>query len=219
MGLFSSKSVAQPIAEEEKAKRMRDMYAAYKFDEQGVQDVTPATVSAWQAESGHELIVVDVRTEAEQQISMIPGAITETAFARRGGAKLLQKLAAKRPVRCVAYCTIGKRSGDFCVALSKILASDLDTAHSLKIFNLAGSILAWTHAGLDLVAPKGNHLEEACSDVNESASEKEQAKGPRTMAVHAFGAKWAAVVPQKHDVHIFQRPIMSFLVDKMKRKN
>ena len=84
-------------------------------------------------------MLVDVRTPAEQVVSMIPGAITASDFQDN------QHL--YRDATVVAYCTVGGRSGAF--------AKDLHAA-GRKIFNLKGAILAWTHAGGDLIDAEGS---------------------------------------------------------------
>ena len=75
------------------------------------------------------LLFVDVRKEAEQEVSMLPGAITDKEFLKKPGAY--------RDRLVIAYCTIGYRSGGFAQKLQK---------KSIPVLNLQGGILVWLHA-------------------------------------------------------------------------
>jgi sodium/bile acid cotransporter 7 len=76
------------------------------------------------------VVLVDVRSPAEQEVSMIAGAITADDF--------LEHRADHEGATVVAYCTIGHRSGLFAQELS---------AEGWRVFNLKGAILSWTHGG------------------------------------------------------------------------
>ena len=70
--------------------------------------------------------------------------------------------------KVVCYCTIGYRSG--------LYAKSLEEKKQIKAWNVAGSILAWTHAG---------------GELNNS-------KGAPTNELHTFGRQWAlAPAPYK----------------------
>ncbi|MCB1021671.1 MAG: rhodanese-like domain-containing protein [Bryobacterales bacterium] len=97
-----------------------------------------------------EMVLVDVRTGEEQQVSMLPGAITSEQF--RANRERYRKSVV------VTYCTIGARSGSYA---AELLHEGFD------VRNLEGSILAWTHAGGDLVSPNGP-----------------------TRQVHVYGRRW-----------------------------
>ena len=126
------------------------MYAGYKPSFPEVADVSPNEVVALQQELGPELVLVDVREPREREVSMLPGAISREQFdARR------DELAGRT---VVAYCTIGYRSGRFADELRKA---------GVDARNLKGSILAWSHAGLPLVAG-----------------------GEPTRRLHVYGADW-----------------------------
>lgn len=83
-------------------------------------------------------VFVDIRTPAEQEVSMIEGAITQAAFEKDRAKYKKHKI--------IAYCTIGYRSAKF----SEQIRKDGFDAVSLK-----GSILSWAHAGKPLVDKKG----------------------------------------------------------------
>lgn len=83
-------------------------------------------------------VVVDVRSDAEVNVLVIPGAITKAQYEKSKGQY------AGRVV--IAYCTVGGRSG----AYAKQLASS-----GVKVKNYQGSILKWVDAGLPLVTLDG----------------------------------------------------------------
>lgn len=85
-----------------------------------------------------DLVIVDVRELQEQEISMLPGAITSQEFEQN-----------RSDYQCktvVVYCTIGYRSGLYA---QKLCASGCD------VLNLKGAILSWTHVGGELVDANG----------------------------------------------------------------
>jgi rhodanese-related sulfurtransferase len=112
-------------------------------------------VAAWRpdgrwAGSGPPPLLVDVRDDHEQAVSMLPGAISRQAFERdpdRYRGRLI-----------VPYCTIGLRSGFYAQQLIK---------QGFRARNLAGSVLAWAHAGQPF-----------------------EAAGLPTRRVHVYGADW-----------------------------
>jgi len=82
-----------------------------------------------------KLVVVDVRTKDEQDVSMIKTALRKEEFEARK--------AEFKDHKVVAYCTIGYRSGQY---VEKLCGESFDA------YNLKGSILSWTHAGGELVS-------------------------------------------------------------------
>lgn len=117
------------------------------------------TVEAWQAaEPDERPVLIDVRPEAERAVAMIPGAISAEDFDQRRAELAGQPVA--------AYCTAGYRSAAYA---EELRAVGIDAA------NLAGGILAWTHAGLPVV----------------------DADGP-TRRVHVYGRTWA-LVPEGYE--------------------
>ena len=114
-----------------------------------------ATISATALQSAlpsQDIVLVDVRTGRERAVSTLPGAISAGDFEDR-----LAELAAEGKT-VVAYCTIGARSSDYARKMGK---------RGVRVLNLEGSILAWTHAGGDLV----------------------NGTGP-TRRVHVYGRRW-----------------------------
>ncbi|MCP9861018.1 rhodanese-like domain-containing protein [Cyanobium sp. Cruz-8H5] len=95
-------------------------------------------------------VLVDVREPHEQRVSMLPGAITKQDFERNS--------ARYRSWVVVPYCTIGLRSGIYTRELR---------VQGFEVRNLAGSALAWAHAGLLF-----------------------ETEGKATRRVHVFNADW-----------------------------
>lgn len=83
-------------------------------------------------------VLVDVRTEAERKVSIIPGAVSATEFEREIGNHAGQ--------RVVCYCTIGYRSARYAQALKQ---------REIPISSFNGSIIAWCQAGQKLTTPEG----------------------------------------------------------------
>lgn len=83
-------------------------------------------------------VLVDVRSEKEIDVSIIPGAITKTQY-KKDAAKYQDKLV-------IPYCTVGGRSGAYAKQLAK---------GGVKVKNYQGSILKWVDAGLPLVTLDG----------------------------------------------------------------
>jgi len=77
-------------------------------------------------------VFIDVRKDVEQRISMIPGAITPHELAKK-----FRTPGSIKGKTFITYCTIGYRSGLYAVTLKK---------QKLKVLNLEGGLLAWTHA-------------------------------------------------------------------------
>lgn len=84
-------------------------------------------------------VVVDVRSEVEVNVSVIPGAITKAQFEKT------RDQFTGRTV--IPYCTVGGRSGAYAKKLAK---------EGVKVRNYQGSILKWVGAGMPLVTLKGD---------------------------------------------------------------
>jgi rhodanese-related sulfurtransferase len=132
-----------------KLGRIEAMYERYRTEFPQVRPISVAELVA-ALDSGEPPLLVDVRTGAEREVSIIPGAITPEELDALGDE------AAGRTI--VTYCTIGYRSGLHAEELRR---------RGLDARNLAGSILAWTHAGLPL-----------------------EHDGAPTRRVHVYGERW-----------------------------
>jgi rhodanese-related sulfurtransferase len=79
-----------------------------------------------------DLVLIDVRQAREQEVSMLPHALTTAEFAagfRHGIPK---------GKRLVVYCTLGYRSGKYAEELAK---------QNIKAESLEGGVLGWSFAG------------------------------------------------------------------------
>lgn len=118
-----------PLADAQKKANVYRLYAGYKQEFPEVTDIAPQELMRLLTEK-KPVVLVDVRTAAEQQVSMLPGAVTSEVF--------LSNLEAYRDHTVVGYCTISYRSGR--------LAREL-RQKGLTMRNLQGGLLAWLHAG------------------------------------------------------------------------
>lgn len=146
--MFVSPGSSQELTDEEKLVRIYEMYEGYKKSFPDTPDVSVEELIAMRENS--DIVLVDRREKKEQEVSMIPGAITSDEFEKN-----IEQYKDK-PI--VVYCTIGSRSGKYARRLIK---------KGMRAYNLKGSILAWTHAGKELVS-----------------------EGEETRRVHVYGRKW-----------------------------
>ena len=79
-----------------------------------------------------DLVLIDVRKPREQEVSMLPHALTTAEFAEKF------RHGIPKEKRLVVYCTIGYRSGKYAMELAK---------QNIKAENLEGGVLAWTFVG------------------------------------------------------------------------
>ncbi len=82
--------------------------------------------------------IIDVRTEEERSVSIIPGAMTIGEFENRAFDYK------DKPI--LVYCTVGCRSGAYVRKLEKL---------GIKSFNLRGGVLSWANSGKMFVTPAG----------------------------------------------------------------
>ncbi|WP_182865289.1 rhodanese-like domain-containing protein [Rhodopirellula sp. JC639] len=102
------------------------------------QQVVADAKAAGKETPAPDFVVVDVRSDAEVNVSIIPGAITKKQFETDRGQYQGRTV--------IPYCTVGGRSG----AYAKQLA-----AKGVKVKNYKGSILKWVDAELPLVTLDG----------------------------------------------------------------
>jgi sodium/bile acid cotransporter 7 len=81
-----------------------------------------------------KVILVDVREPEEQDVSVIPGSITQIEFENK---ILTTDSSDFKGKTIVAYCTIGYRSAEW--------ATDM-ASKGYEVKNLTGGVLAWSHA-------------------------------------------------------------------------
>ncbi len=92
--------------------------------------IKPAELKAILEDSN--LVLIDVRKPREQEVSMLPHALTTLEFADRF------RHGIPKEKRLVVYCTIGYRSGKYAEELAK---------QGIKAETLEGGVLAWSFIG------------------------------------------------------------------------
>lgn len=133
-----------------KQQQIETMYADYAREFSEVESISVEELKTLRQQE--PVVLVDVRSPEERAVSTIPGSISVTEFEAN-----LDRYS-NSPI--VVYCTIGYRSGKY--------AAKLLQQKDLKIFNLKGSILSWSHKGGELI---------------------DQA-GTKTKKIHVLGQKW-----------------------------
>jgi rhodanese-related sulfurtransferase len=119
---------AAEMSDMEKRAKIEAMYRDYQKNFADVEDIDPREAMKLLQEG--KAVFVDVREAKEQEVSMLPGAITEAQLLRspeKYGDRIL-----------IGYCTISYRSGKLAQKLK---------AKSLSMMNLRGGLLAWVHDG------------------------------------------------------------------------
>jgi sodium/bile acid cotransporter 7 len=116
------------LTDESKRQKVNQLYAEYKKEFPAVMDISPQ--DALKLAEAQQVVFIDVRDPKEQQLSMLPGAITAKEFQ--------DNLDKYNDYVKIGYCTISYRSGK--------LARKLQ-AKGVIFYNLQGGILAWVHAG------------------------------------------------------------------------
>lgn len=112
------------------------MYAGYRRDFPGVQDISVAEAKALQEQG--RAVFVDARPDNERAVSVLPGAVSEAEFMADPG-RFANRTA-------IGYCTISFRSGKLAESLA---------ARGIAMRNLRGGILAWTLEGGAVHGPDG----------------------------------------------------------------
>jgi rhodanese-related sulfurtransferase len=109
-----------------KRQKIESLYNEYQVKFPEVLDITPQ--QAMNLIADQKSVFIDLRDQQEQQVSMLPGAITEKEF--------MDNFKSYDDYVKIAYCTIGYRSGKFAQKLQK---------EGIPVYNLRGGILAWMH--------------------------------------------------------------------------
>lgn len=123
-----------PPGPERRRERVDTLYGWFRWMFPGVREISAADVMA----DPSRYVLVDVRTDKEMATSIVPGAIPLDEFEARAEELSDQTV--------VVYCTIGYRSGLAAMTLAE---------RGIDVRNLAGSLLAWTHAGGELHGEQG----------------------------------------------------------------
>ena len=134
--LSACTSFNRNLSDEQKRARIEQLSEGYSSGFPQVAQITTEQLLAEQMKGN--LLIVDVRESAEQEVSMIPEAITSSQFE--------QEAQRHKSTTIVTYCTVGYRSG--------IYAKDLQ-AKGYSVYSLKGGILSWVHAGQVVVDSAG----------------------------------------------------------------
>lgn len=116
-----------------KREQVLAMYEKYAKSFPGVKDID--SEDALLLLSNSDVVFVDVRKAKEQNVSMIPGAVTKEHF--------LKNLEKYRNKRVIAYCTISYRSGKFAEKMEK---------KGVGVTNLQAGLLGWVHVHGPLIS-------------------------------------------------------------------
>ncbi|MGE4233087.1 MAG: rhodanese-like domain-containing protein [Bacteriovoracia bacterium] len=115
-----------PQEKRNRGRQIEEMFSGYQKEFPDVPVITEVKAAALL--NSMDSVFVDVRSPAEQKVSMIPGAVTQADFERNGKNY--------KQFKVIAYCTIGYRSGLFAAKLKK---------RGYDVYNLKGGILAWVN--------------------------------------------------------------------------
>ncbi len=126
-------------SELDKRSQITTKYREYTKEFPLVKSIAVEELQQLQAQ-GKKLVLVDVRSPKEREISIIPGAISLAEFEEN-----LERYS-NSDAMIVAYCTIGYRSGKYAQKLRQ---------QGINILNLEGSLLAWSHSQGELVNDVG----------------------------------------------------------------
>ncbi len=119
---------ADVSSDAEKRQKIEKMYVDYQKTFPEIPDMGPR--HAMQRVKEEKIVFIDVRESEEQQVSMLPEAITARAY--------LENPEKYEDYLKIAYCTIAYRSGKFAQKLKN---------RGITIVNMRGGILAWVHDG------------------------------------------------------------------------
>lgn len=140
-------------------------------DYPSVQHVLPDSLPAAEA-GGGDVLLIDVREEAEFAVSHLPGAIrvdpgmAPEEFMAAFGNKVTGK-------QVLFYCSVGVRSSD----MAQRVGAQLAAAGAKGVANLSGGIFRWHNENRVLMSNAG-----------------------RTDLVHPYNRKWGALIDRQPQV-------------------
>jgi sterol desaturase/sphingolipid hydroxylase (fatty acid hydroxylase superfamily)/rhodanese-related sulfurtransferase len=128
-------SVATPTA----GSDLDDVRAKVRAKYPTVRQLPTIELASWLSDTNRPSpILLDVRTEAEYEVSHLPGA--RRVDSRASASQIVATLDRGLPV--VTYCSVGYRSSQ--------MAERLEKAGLTNVFNLDGSIFQWANEGKPL---------------------------------------------------------------------
>jgi rhodanese-related sulfurtransferase len=184
--MHSSSSLSPALMDDTEAARRKKVidvkYSAWRPRWPAIRTIKAQQLWEKLQSERNDWILVDIRTKEEQDVSMLPGALSQQEFE----SSLDQVKGNNKKI--VAYCTAGYRSGEYAASL----VSGEHKLDGSRVYNLEGSLLSWTHESLPLV-----------SIVN--------GKEVETKMVHVFSPSWSLEGPGYTPV-LFDKPLMGFLL-------
>jgi sodium/bile acid cotransporter 7 len=127
-GPFSAHAQEVVTADERKKQKVYKLYRDYADSFPEVKDISAR--EAMTLMKTKRVVFVDVRKPEEQEVSMLPGAVTDEIFKRN--------VKRYKDQIVIGYCTISYRSGKLAKKLRK---------KGFAMLNLKGGLLAWVHEG------------------------------------------------------------------------
>lgn len=173
-------------------KACDDEWRKYRSNFPSIPYMTSKELRVIEASSSEDIMLVDVRTEAEQKISMLPNSMTLDEWKENELPKLqtADNESEKKEKKIVFYCTIGYRSG--------MEAKKFQDAYpDLKFYSLDG-IVPYTHTA------KGDDLPLIRRQTNGET---------HTKRVHVFGSAWSKFANPDFDIVVFSKT--KFLLEGM----
>lgn len=141
--------------------------------------------------AGKRVILIDVRSSAEQEVSHVQGAISKITFEGLGLATLDPESADMMNTHLVPYCTIGHRSGLFATQLRSTFAASWHN----RIHNGQGVVPFSFEEGIEFISggPAPAHALTSTS-TSETEKTKESISTAVSLSVtrkiHVFGPSW-----------------------------
>jgi rhodanese-related sulfurtransferase len=183
---------------ESNEEKCQKVWKSYHSNFPDVASLTSAEYLTNIQSSEKKYVLVDVRTKAEQNVSMIPNAVSLRAF--ESTMKSSSSNNATNDDIVVTYCTVGYRSG--------LEARRLRDKYNLKkVMNLDG-IVSYTHA-CSAIQNQNRASEERNIDIAGSkpniSGESVSLIDPKTKAgtkrVHVFGPTWNVVSKESEAIY------------------
>jgi len=140
-----------------------------------------------QAHSQHTVeapktLLVDVRTQAERDVSIIPGALSLSEFHNLMKIENPTAQACPPPITVVTYCTIGYRSG--------LAARSLQAQYALHCVQNLDGIISYTHACSRSNSDIDKKGTTSSNDLNHAISLVHPRTRKPTNRVHVYGPSW-----------------------------
>lgn len=121
-------AAAETVTDAEKLQAIEKMVAEFRANFPDVVEMD--SLRAMELMKEQKVIFIDVRRPNEQEVSMLPGAISHIAY--------LENPDKYEDYLKISYCTIGYRSGRFAQMMHQ---------NGTAIYNLHGGMLGWLHVG------------------------------------------------------------------------